>query len=292
MKTDLRSPLEVFTATADLLRVNKGALLLRSHDEDSFVVWAQRGLDETSRHRLELPRQKLSELLQVLGLESSADAERKVTAIAPYLSNLESSMLSSALLLAFPESDPQALFLVLESPYLTGGETHVVLLLAAVGDPILDALDNQAVRHLRTNSRYRQLNRSSFVQQILEHIQEKGAGGHVISLDMQSVIDHLLKQHPELDRFRGIQDLQTLVSRIIGAEFLVLQAPARGLWIFVSSETTEDIELLIAHISEVIRTEFGLEPGLEVLNHTSVELESTTLQAQTQLDSILADVQD
>ncbi len=289
---DLRAPVEVFTAAADLLRVAKGALLLRSHDEDSFVVWAYRGLDETTRHRLEFPRHKLPELVHNLGLASATDDKQRAAAIAPYLSNLESSMLGSALLLAFPETDPQALLLVLDSPYLTSTKAHVGLLLAAVGDPIVDALDNSAVRHLRTGSRHRQLNRRGFTQIVLQHIEATATGGHLVALDLQPVLDHLTKQHPEMDQFRGFQDLYTLVLRTLGGESFALRAPAQRIWVYVPAETSEDIDLLLAHLSAVIRTKFTLDPALKILTHQDVELDSTALQAQSQLDSILADVQD
>lgn len=286
----LRSPVVVFTAAADLLRVNKGALLLRSHDVDSFVLWAFRGLDETTRHRLEFPRHMVPQLLREIGLESQSTHAQKVATISPYLSNLESSMLKSALLLPFPETDPQALFLILDSPYFTDEDSSMILLLAAVGEPIVDAVDNTAIRQLRAVSSARQLGRRSFVQRVLEHIQKAGHAGHLVGVKLQPMIDHLTQQHPELDRFRCFQDLSSLISKVIGTEFPALRDPSKGIWVYLPAG--KDVELLVAHLSELIRTRFSIQTKLDLLTHEDIELFASPEQAQTQLDSILADVQD
>jgi hypothetical protein len=293
MSFDLRSPVVAFSAAADLLRVSKGALLLRSHERDSFAVWAHRHLDETTRHRLEFPRHALPALIRDLGLESSANESQKIATLTPYLSNRESSMIRSPLLLALPDSDPQALLLILDSPYLTDEQATVVMLLAAVGDPIVDAVNNTAVQQLRSATHHPALSRSEFSQRILGHIQEGGTGGRVVTLNVQPMLSYMTHHHPEVDRFRCFQDLHTLIQRITGTEFLVgPHDPTQRVWIYIPAEAGEDTVLLVAHLSKVIRTKFTVESEVEVLTYHEVELHSTVLETQSQLDDILADVQD
>ncbi len=287
---DLRSPVVAFTAAADLLRVSKGALLLRSHDVDSFVVWAQRGLDETTRHRLEFPRQKISQLIRDMGLDSQLTQAQKIAAVSPYVSNLEASMLRSALLLSFPETEPQALFLILDSPYLTDEESSVVLLLAAVAEPIVDAVDNKMLRQLRAVSNVRQLSRKSFIHHVVEHVRHSDLAGHLVQVKVQPMIDYLTEQHPELDQFRCFQDLASLILQVIGTAFPALLDPSRRIWVHVPAGN--DIELLIGHLAEVVRARFTVPATFDVLTHEDTELFQTAEHVHTQLDSILADVQD
>lgn len=282
----------MFAAAADLLRIGKGALLLRSHDEDSFAVWAHRGLDETSRHRLEFPREKVPALVRELSLESQAAADQKIATVAPYLSNLESSMLTSALLIPFPETEAQALFLILDSPYLTDDQSSITLLLAAVGELIIDAVDNSAVRRLRAASSYRQLTRRDFCQRILRHIETSGYGGSLLGIHLQPGIEHMTQLHPELDGFRCFQDLCTLISQVVGTEILTLPEPAHSVWIYVPNDGPNDIGLLVEHLSQIIRSKFSIEAGVELLQHETVELFATATETESQLDSILANVQD
>ncbi|HET6452021.1 MAG TPA: hypothetical protein VFI08_11955 [Spirochaetia bacterium] len=218
LRPGIELPSRLFTALGAILRIRKGALLLYDALRLVFAPWAQRGFDQTTRHRMRIPL-GANEAWNALAngspiLLSGAPA---LSAFQPYFSSREFASVEKLFLVPLvSEFKLVAVLLVtdLESPLASEQELMECLARAAeAGAPRVQ--EARAARSAGTEAvRAEAAPPRDDMSQLLAFLSGR-SNVQLVALSLEDLSREILAAHEDLDPFRLHEDLQFFLGSFI-----------------------------------------------------------------------------
>jgi len=255
-------PSQLFTALADRLSIEKGALLLFDPIRLVYAPWASQGYDQTTLHRMRIP----------LGGNESFNGLANGSPIL-----VEDAAALAAYELYFSAREFSSLARILLTPFITEEKLIGVLLLTALKPPfegdvqLLQCLKGiadagsprvQKAREKKLRKAHTQAQRTGATpeQEVGRYISSFGSAGTRIlflALSLEEYSRKIISAHAHLDPFRLHEDLHYFLDSFVAD--LGLSIPIRQGFFIVALEgfDASDLDLFLHQLSSFLHGLFG-----------------------------------
>ncbi len=278
----ITAPGSLFELFTQLFGIRKGALLIRDSDDDRFKVWADCGLDPTSRSRLTTTRSDISALCPGITASYRADTS---TPIHPFLSFREAQLLESVFLVKFRDRSRLAgVLVILESDLVTYDAQSRDMLLAAISEPAARKLVEERETLIDRMYTPLLLDASDFrrsVEDLADSIDNSAYSILLTRISLNEIESMLQSILPGYVRTRARSDAQHMICSLLGgAGDMCIPEPGRIVSSILLHEQTP-AELLVGELEERLREQvpvlpdaFSLDIELRHFPHNSMSLDS------------------
>jgi hypothetical protein len=255
----------------DTLGRDKSGLFLLDKESDSFAPWAQSGFDETTRHRLRIPRKFILPALEGPG-DCAVIEKEDLRKLHIFFSVREFSSLSKiAVLPVTTGAEALGFFLFTERIQERGfpGAYYEAL---ASGIGSLSAAFVESRRLLERKAV--RLDAQESLKEIVDFSDEcraKGMRTSLILLSLAEFLETLERDTPVADCFRIYQDAFALIEGIISHSGRTLRLPGRRIGILYASPNKPDSELLVYQMKRSLKGAFGAERELPLIVEAIVD---------------------
>ena len=255
-------PAQLFTALADRLSIEKGALLLFDPIRLVYAPWASQGYDQTTLHRMRIPL-GANESFKALASGSPVLVEDASTlgVYEQYFSAREFSSLSRILLAPFITAEKLIGVLLLTALKLTfEGDAQLLLCLKAIADAGSPRVQKAREKKLRRTDSPAMQQGAPPEDEIGRYISSFGSASTRIlflALSLEEYSRKIIAAHAHLDPFRLHEDLHYFLDSFVAD--LGLAIPIRqGLFcIALEGFDTADLDLFLHQLSSFLHGLFG-----------------------------------
>lgn len=256
----IATPSHLFSMLHRHLRMERGALLV-PNQEDEFLPIATSGLDRTSRFRLRVTGNELSELLTPDGVTILTGEARDF--FSDRLSRVE--FRRSLRLGLFPFTHlgrVLALLVVFDSPILDSERVVLDVLLAALSDNAGRLIFDGRQKPLGFRNRGVVLpadHISTIRRRVEEQARELAGTAEVIEVELDSTVHTILEAHPHLDRERLVEDIFDTAALLVSSHYSVVRSNDDHMLLLGVASTSVDVELLIHLLGSTLAHLFGCD---------------------------------
>jgi hypothetical protein len=221
LKSGVELPSRLFTALSSLLGIRKGAFLLYDAVRLVYAPWAQRGFDQTTRHRLRVPL-GANEAWNALanGRPLLLGGAPTLAAFQPFFSAREFASVARLILVPFIAEDKLIAVLLItemESPLATDDDlTECLARAAEAGAPRVQ--DARAARVAGQEPGGPHLDAAAprdDLARLLSSLPGSHAAILLVSLSLEDLSREVLSAHEDLDPFRLHEDLQFFLGSFL-----------------------------------------------------------------------------
>ncbi|MDR1179174.1 MAG: hypothetical protein LBK44_01610 [Spirochaetales bacterium] len=251
MKIGLEYPADLFSILKKHFSIRKGALLLPENETDIFVPWSICGFDKTTQRRMRIAPDLLYSALRLGESRVIITTLNEMTGLSPCFSSREAALVEDILLCFFTtEEKIHGLLLVADSPYLFLAEPVLRMVFVVMGELASPVLARSRGSRLRKRRDYGLLRKDRFLTSLKKYAGDlpEEASLSLFTIDVSALVKELLVSHPDLDGYRVLQDISSLIETLLAGS-PVFVSPAKKKILAATQTGQYDSALFIHQVS-------------------------------------------
>lgn len=269
---DIQRPSAILEILHTELPTEKSALLLRNFEKEEFQLWASRGFDETTKHRLRLPTDLCEGFFpenQSTMLSLSKEEAQPLKPFFSYRENLGREVL--LLMPLYQESVLTGLFL--SSPEaglfpetLQKWESLWDALAFPLGEAMMDyhTITEGQDAILEVNVQDPQALMDS-LSLFLGQSRQKHQPVTVLSVSFRELMENQSQEFPTLDPYRFREILLATAASLFGSNSEAIPYSAYRVIFLLSGKGVQDPQLVLYQIRQQVKEQIPLPPGEDEL---------------------------
>jgi hypothetical protein len=274
LKTGFEYPAGLFNVLKNTLKIKKGALLLPENENGLFVPWSITGFDKTTQHRLHILPDTLYTIFRTAESKNILTDLTETQDLRPCFSSREAALVRRLLLCLFTFQEKIIGALIIsDSPYLFLDESGLRLFFTVIGELSSPLLERSRNARLRKKRLHAYLRKDHFLVSLKTYLKDLPKNGSIqfLVLNAQSLVAKIREFNPDVDEYRVLQDITTVVSTLMGSS-PVFVSPKKKKILIATQEGRFDSALLVHQVSLMIRKLFQ-----ELQNTPDIEISENSL---------------
>ncbi len=274
----LQAPAQLFGLLAENLDLKRAAILLPDYDDGTFVPWASLGFDTTTLQRMRMAKDDIATLGE-RGPAGVVWEGIEIKRFAPYFSHREATMLEQLLILPFTSGEQtHAVILIAESPYLTGRQEILRIVLAAVAQAAATLVSEQRHERARVLGHAVTFKRDEIGVVVDRVTSRTGEAPTILLIELSDVVSQITTANQHSDSFRVWQDVLRAMATLFASTASVCDAGSNRVLALIHSSTSDDFSLMAQQIAATLWSFF---PELGGTTPPRIEVEQPAKAEQT-----------
>lgn len=251
LKTGLEYPADLFSIFKKHFSIRKGALLLPENETDVFAPWSITGFDKTTQRRMRIAPDLLYSALRLGESRVMVTTLEEMTDLSSCFSSREAALAEDILLCFFTSGEKiHGLLLVADSPYLFLNDPVLRMIFVVMGELASPVLARSRGSRLRKRRDYGLVRKDRFLASLKKYAGDlpEEASLSLFTINVSDLVKELLVSHPDLDGYRVLQDISSLIETLLAGS-PVFVSPAKRKILAATQTGKYDSALFIHQVS-------------------------------------------